>query len=169
MINVRPATISDIEAILRVHYAAVHGPATSIFYTQDTLQSWSPSPTDEHRLNRLHEAMRDSEELIVVAVSSENDMIVGFGTVVPLQEEIRAVYVDSAFARQGVGTKILATLEELAVDQGVYKLHIDASLNAENFYCHHGYSVVDRSTHRFRSGFEMDCVKMSKELRRDSQ
>jgi GNAT superfamily N-acetyltransferase len=165
MINLRPATISDIESILRVHYVAVHGSATSTFYTQNILQSWSPSLTDERRLNQLHQAVQNNEELIVVAVSSENDMIVGFGPIIPLKQELRAVYVDPAFARRGVGTKILASLEELAVLHGADKLHMDASLNAERFYCHHGYSVIDRASHRLSSGIEMDCVKMSKELR----
>ncbi|CAF3051093.1 unnamed protein product [Rotaria sp. Silwood2] len=165
MINLRSATISDVEAILRVHYAAVHGPATSTFYTQNILRNWSPSATDERRLNQLHQAIQNNEELIVVAVSSENGMIVGFGSVIPSQQELRAVYVDPAFARRSIGTKVLATLEKLAIQHGAHKLHLDASVNAETFYYHHGYSVVDRGSHRLNSGIDMDCVKMSKDLR----
>jgi putative acetyltransferase len=165
MINIRPAIITDVEAILRVHYAAVHGPATSVFYTQNILQSWSPSLTDERRINQLHQAIQNSEELIIVATSNENDMIVGFGSIVPFKQELRAVYVDPAFARQGIGTKIITSLEELAVLHDTYKLHMDASLNAERFYCNHGYSVLARASHRLSSGMDMDCVKMSKELR----
>ncbi|CAF1219019.1 unnamed protein product [Rotaria sordida] len=47
MINIRAATISDIEALVRVHHAALHGSAPSTFYEQSILQSWSPSPTDK--------------------------------------------------------------------------------------------------------------------------
>ncbi len=164
MINLRSATIFDAEAILRVHYAAVHGPATFAFYTQNILQSWSPSPVDEHRVNKLGRAIENNEELVVVAVPNENDMIIGFGSIVPLQQELRALYVDPAFAGRGVGTKILSNLEELALLHGVNKLHMDASLNAERFYSRHGYLVVNRGIHRLNSGIDMNCVKMSKQL-----
>jgi len=164
MINLRPATISDAEALVRVHHAAVQGPAPSMFYTQNILQSWSPSPTDQYRVNQLRKAIENSEELLVVAESGKNAVIVGFGSIVPSQQELRAVYVDPAFGRQDVGSKILANLEELALLHGTDKLHLDASLNAERFYCRHGYSVIERASHQLNSGILMDCVKMSKKL-----
>lgn len=162
MINLRPAKVSDAEDFVRVQHAAVHGSDPSIFYTQDILQSWSPSPTDQYRLNRLRQAIEDSEEILVAAESIENAVIVGFGSLVPSKQEIRAVYVDPTFGSQGVGSKILTYLEEFARLHGVDKLHLDASLSAERFYCHHGYSVIERGNHQLSSGAVMNCVKMSK-------
>jgi GNAT superfamily N-acetyltransferase len=164
MINVRRATNSDAEDLIRVHHAAVHGTAPSNFYTQDILHSWSPSPTDLSRIDGLRQASVNSEQLIIVAESRNNPVIIGFGSVIPSKQEIRAVYVDPAFAGQGVGSKILSNLEELALLHGANKLHLDSSLNAEQFYSHHGYSVIERGTHRLNSGVIMDCVKMSKDL-----
>lgn len=165
MIKIRFATTSDAEATVRVHYAAVHGLAPSTFYTQDILQSWSPSPTDERAINRFHQAIQSNENPLVVAESIKDAVIMGFGSVTPSKKEIGAVYVDPAFSHQGIGSKILAHLEELALLQGINKLYLDASLNAEKFYCHHGYSIVERTSHRLHSGMMIDCVKMSKELR----
>jgi hypothetical protein len=91
-------------------------------------------------------------------------MIVGFGSIVPFHQELRTVYVDSVFARQDAGSKILANLEELALLHDVGKLHMDTSLNAEKFYCHHEYLVISRGSHRLNSGIEMSCVKMNKQL-----
>ena len=164
MTNFRPVTISDVEALLRVHYAAVHGPGPSTFYAENIIQSWSPSPTDEHRINQLRKAIENSTELFVVAESAENALIIGFGSIVPAQQELRAVYVDPLFGRRGVGPKILSHLEALAILHGTDILHVDASLNAERFYNRHGYSVVQRASHRLSSGVDMDCVKMSKKL-----
>lgn len=164
MIKLRPATISDAEAVVRVHFAAVHGPGPSTFYTQDIRQSWSPSPTDECAINRFHQTIQSKEKLLVVAELIENAVIVGFGSVTPSKKEIGAVYVDPAFSHQRIGSKILAHLEEFALVQGTNKLYLDASLNAENFYCHHGYSVLEHTSHRLHSGVMIDCVKMSKEL-----
>ena len=164
MINVRPTTISDVENIVRVQHAAVHGSAPSTYYTQDILEGWSPC-IDQYRVNRLRRAIENNEELLVVAETSENAVIVGFGSVIPSKQELRAVYVDPAFGRQGIGSKILANLEELALFHGADRLDLDASLNAEEFYCRHGYSVIERGSHRLSSGIVMDCIKMSKKIR----
>ncbi|CAF4372894.1 unnamed protein product, partial [Rotaria magnacalcarata] len=43
------------------------------------------------------------------------------------------------YEHQGVGSKILQHLEELALAQGVNILKLEASLNAETFYIRHGY------------------------------
>jgi hypothetical protein len=106
----------------------------------------------------------DSEHLIIVAESSNNHVIVGFGSVIPSKQEIRAVYVDPAFAGESVGSKILSNLEELALLHGEDKLNLDSSLNANKFYSHHEYSMIERGTHRFNSGVIMNCVEMSNDL-----
>ena len=138
MINIRYATHADAEGIVRVHYDAVHGIASSMFYSSDILNSWSPSPTDQSSINRFRQSLEDSERFIVVAESATNDVILGFGIVIPSKQEIHAVYVDPAFAGQGVGSKILLKLEEIALAHGANKLYLDGSLNAERFYSNHG-------------------------------
>ena len=165
MINIRHATHSDAEDIVRVHYDAVHGLTSSIFYSSNILNSWSPSPTDQSNINRLRQSIEDSERFIAVAESVTNDVIIGFGIVIPSKQEIHAVYVDSAFAGQGIGSRILLKLEEIALVHGANKLYLDGSLNAERFYFNHGYSLIKRGTHQLNSGTIMDCVHMSKDLR----
>ncbi|CAF3406897.1 unnamed protein product, partial [Rotaria sp. Silwood2] len=137
--NIRSATIYDIEAVTRVHYEAVHGDTPANFYTQEILQSWAPSPTDEVRLNRLRYMIESSDRVLVVA-ELDNKSVIGFGSIILSEHEIRALYVDPMYEHQGVGTKILAYLEALALQHGVNTLELKASLNAETFYLHHGYS-----------------------------
>ncbi len=93
MINVRRATISDAEDLIRVHHAAVHGTPPSNFYTQHILHSWSPSPTDLSRIDGLRQASVDSEQLIIVAESSNNHVIIGFGSVIPSKQEILKISI----------------------------------------------------------------------------
>jgi putative acetyltransferase len=112
----------------------------------------------------FRQSIENIEHSIVVAELGNNAVIVGFGCVIPSKQEIRTIYVDSVFARQGVGSKILAYLEELALRHGTDKLYLDASLNAEKFYSRHGYSVIERATRRLNSGISMGCVKISKYL-----
>jgi hypothetical protein len=52
----------------------------------------------------------------------------------------------------------------VALERGAVELQMDASVNAEAFYRRAGYDVVERGTHRLRSGLQMACVKMSKRL-----
>jgi hypothetical protein len=46
----------------------------------------------------------------------------------------------------------------------VSRLQVDASVNAEAFYQHAGYEIVERSVFRLGGGIEMASVKMKKEL-----
>ncbi|CAF1387554.1 unnamed protein product [Rotaria sp. Silwood1] len=112
--NIRSATTSDVEAIVHVHYEAVHGTKPANFYTQDIIQNWSPSPTDEFRLNQFRHKIDSGDQIFVVA-ELENKLVIGFGSIIPSQYEICALYVDPMYGHQGVGTKILEHLETLAL------------------------------------------------------
>jgi putative acetyltransferase len=68
-----------------------------------------------------------------VLVAESNSRIAGFGMIVPADEELRAVYVDPAFGRQGVGTAILHRLEQTARERSVDRLNLSSSINAEAF------------------------------------
>ncbi|CAF2727523.1 unnamed protein product [Rotaria sp. Silwood2] len=163
--KIRLATVFEAEAITRVHYNAVHGVKPANFYEQNILQSWAPSPTDEHRLNQFRSIIECKKELVFVA-ESDNKIIIGFGAIIASQHELRALYVDPMYEHQGVGSNILKHLEELVLEQGADMLKLEATLSAETFYIRHGYSIIEYSFHPLRSGDQMKCVKMSKELRK---
>lgn len=164
MINIRRATVCDVESVIRVHHSAVHGTDPSSFYPKDILQSWSPGPNDEQRLEQFRLSLNDNEKVVLVAQLVDNCTIVGFGTVVPSKEEIRALYIDPSFTHRGIGSQLLQNLEQIALLHGTEQLHLDSSLNAEKFYSHHGYSIIQRGTHRLHTGISMQCIKMSKIL-----
>ncbi|CAF1624204.1 unnamed protein product [Rotaria magnacalcarata] len=160
--HIRLATVSDAEAITRVHYNAAHGLRPANFYTEDILNSWAPSPSAEHRINRFRSIIESDKEVVVVA-ELDNKLIIGFGAIIISDHEIRALYIDPMYEHQGVGSKILQHLEELALAQGVNILKLEASLNAETFYIRHGYRVTQYDYHPLSSGGQMKCVKMSKQ------
>ena len=159
-VQVRSASQADAEAIIRAHFAAVHEIASG-FYPSEVLDGWSGNP-DETRYQQIREAIAKGHELFLVAEGTSG--VVGFGSIVPALQELRAVYVHPQVGRRGVGTNILQHLERLAVLQHCALLQMDASVNAEAFYRRHGYEVVGRGIHRLASGHEMACVKMKKAL-----
>src|SRR5512134_1078711 len=106
--------------------------------------------------------VRTTLEFILVAETAAG--VVAFGSIVPQLRELRAVYVHPDAGRRGIGSQVLGELERLALESGVSQLHVDASINSEAFYQRAGYEVVGRGLHGFRTGHEMACVKMVKNL-----
>jgi putative acetyltransferase len=160
--TIRPAVVADAEAIIDLHFAAVHRTASTV-YPPAVLDSWSRRP-DEGRYQRMREIITGGDELVLVADRASG--IVVFGSIVPRLREVRAVYVHPDAGRQGLGSQVLAALEHLAVERGVSDLQMDASVNAEAFYRRAGYQVIERGIHRLGTGQEMACVRMFKRLAR---
>ncbi len=163
-VRVRPAEPADAQGVTSVHYAAVHTTA-AMTYPADILDHWS-GPVTPRRIENLRAVIVGGEETVLVAeIDGE---IVGFGSVVPSNNELRAVYVDPKAGRRGVGTRLVEALEAIAVRNGVEHLDLDSSLNAERFYQRLGYSVLSRGTHELASGIQMPCVYMRKVLKAGS-
>lgn len=156
----RRALESDAEAVSRVHFAAVRGTG-SAFYPSDVLQHWSPEPSAA-RTEEFRRAILSGDELFVVVERAGS--VVGFGSIVVTSSELRAVYVHPEAGRVGVGSKLLAELEALAVERGLGHLELSASLNAEKFYAKHGYEALGRHVHRLAPGVRLACWKMKKSL-----
>jgi putative acetyltransferase len=157
---VRPAVSRDAEAIIDLHFAAVHETA-STFYPPEVLDHWS-KPPDQATYQRMREIIAGGDELVLVAEDPSG--VVAFGSIAPGLRELRAVYVHPSVGRQGIGSQVLGALERLALERSISELHMDASINSEAFYQRAGYEVVERGTHRLSTGQDMACVKMVKTL-----
>ncbi len=162
MVQIRPATETDAAAMAEVHHSAVHGIATE-HYDHAVLDAWSPAVIPE-RVALFRDTVKRGEEMMIVA--ELDGRVMGFGSIVPAANELRAVYVAAAHASHGVGSSILAELERLARAAGCPELHMDASLNAEVFYRNRGYVPTGRADHGTRSGGSMPAVQMRKLLTR---
>ena len=159
-ISIWPAIANDASAIAELHFASVHHFAVSV-YPSEVLDLWSPAP-DERRIKRFHDAIVSDAEVVVTA--EVGGSLVGFGTIVPASEELRALYVHPTFAGRGIGSALLAHLESLARKQGNRSLNLKASLNAVEFYRKRGFEVVRPGTHRISADVEMACMEMRKVL-----
>ena len=67
--------------------------------------------------------------------------ILGTGTLV--DDEIKRVFVDPTFQKQGFGRRIMRQLEEAAARQGAGTVKLDASLPSKAFYDRLGYVTVE--------------------------
>jgi N-acetylglutamate synthase-like GNAT family acetyltransferase len=73
--------------------------------------------------------------------------------------------VEPGVARTGVGSALLGRLEAIARSQGIARLQLCASLNAQGFYAAHGYRPLHREQHRLTDAVALDCIRMDKALR----
>ena len=159
-LQIRTANPSDAEAIIHVHYAAVHQTAFE-FYPCEILEAWSARP-NEGRYQWMRNVIANHDNIIVVGEIEAS--VLGFGIFVPRFEELCALYVHPDAGRRGIGKRILQALESRTNEQGILRIRLNASLNAEEFYLSNGYKTLSRGKFRLSADYEMDCVKMEKRL-----
>lgn len=158
-LTIRPYTKDDAKVFADIHYASVHTIGVN-HYIQEILDEWSPT-VNEERIEHI-EAFA-SKEIRVMA--DYDKKTVGLGVVVPEKSLLGACYVHPDFSGKGIGKAIMNELEKIANSHSINYLEMDASINSKNFYERCGYQTVIKSTYTLKSGLQMDCYKMKKELR----
>lgn len=161
-IRIEPAQPEDAAALLEIHAAAVHQTAAS-YYSEEVINSWSRLPITSDRVEHIQQKWIKNSDLRVI-VAKQNNNTVGFG-MIHKENELQGLYVHPDFGRCGIGSKILAVLEQEAVLLGLSYLKVNASLNAEAFYRRQSFEVIEYGIHRLASGQEMPYVKMQKTLK----
>ena len=104
---------------------------------------------------------RDADEGCT-AVLDRAGRILGTGTLVG--DEIKRVFVDPAFQRQGLGRLIMHHLEERAAASGINSIRLDASLPSKAFYDRLGYATVEAAFLEVENGRRLDFFRMQKIL-----
>lgn len=157
-LTVRPGTLDDVDALLDLHVASIRGLGAAT-YSPHQVDAWATKPEG----TRPYEAsIRDERRHLVVA---ERDAeLVGWGRLDCSDGQVSAVYVHPDHARDGVGSVIMAHLEDVARERGILRLHLWASLNAIPFYESLGFTRLEKRLHETTGGVVMSCVEMEKDL-----
>jgi GNAT superfamily N-acetyltransferase len=95
---------------------------------------------------------------------ADGRQVAGFGFFDPATAEVCGMFVHPEFHGQGLGRQILSTLESQAKLAKLNYLWLVSTLNAQPFYASAGFKSQGRSKWKHPNGFELDCVKMSKQL-----
>ncbi|WP_435317728.1 GNAT family N-acetyltransferase [Haloarchaeobius sp. TZWSO28] len=171
--QVRAATPADVDAIRRVHAASIRelGPAA---YSDAQVAAWAAGCETADYGDIVDE---DCSFVVAETEDGAAPELVAFGSLWftppddyerPLDAEVTAVYVHPSAVRAGVGSAVLADLEERARDRGATTLGLTASANAVPFYEARGYEAVRERIHEFSghesTGVEGTVVEMHKEL-----
>jgi GNAT superfamily N-acetyltransferase len=77
---------------------------------------------------------------------------------------IRAFFVHPAFARRGIGRRILIECEQAAIAAGFTSAELAGTLPGEPLYAAHGYEVIERTNVPTPTGVPLPIVRMRKRL-----
>jgi putative acetyltransferase len=155
MLTIRRARQEDKEAIWRVHEGAIRGTCAS-HYSREVIEAWA----GRLRPEKYAEAI-DRYEFFV---AEEDGRVVGFGELGAEAGAIQGLYVSPEVKGQGVGWRLLRTLEERARAHGLKSLRLTSSLNAVAFYERAGFEAVEELKEAVSPGVERASVRMFKEL-----
>jgi putative acetyltransferase len=147
-IAVRPLRADEGRIYLEIVNSAIRGLAVS-HYASDR---WVVPVTDE----TVRDLMLNADHEIRL-VAEFDGKAAGIGA-------LRACDVSPPFARRGCGSALVHEIERLARKNGLTRLELAPSLNAEPFYATHGYEVRERSDVVLRNGHRMAAVWMTKAL-----
>jgi putative acetyltransferase len=157
-VTIREMRPEDARCFLEIHHAAVRGIAAKDYPTS-VVEAWARPITDQMIEQFL--ANRDREVRLVAEIDGEP---VGIGAIVIGNSELRACYVAPSAARRGVGSALVAKIEQIAREHRLDYLELESSITAEPFYSALGYRVESRGEHILSAGVPMVAVKMRKRL-----
>ena len=154
-VTIRPASAADFDSIDAVHAASVRELANG-HYDVATIDDWART------LDRdLFEQAIATTEYFIAEAGGE---AIGFAQLDPGAGEVKMLYVHPRWAGRGIGRRLLDELEGIARERGLERLWLRASLNAVAFYARCDWREVERVTHTLRTGREVPCARMKKEL-----
>lgn len=154
MLKIRRATREDAPATLEIRRLAIQQHCIGA-YSAEQIQRWSEAS--------LSDAYQDwvARDYHLACLAEQ---LIASGALNPSTGEIDAVFVRPEYARQGIGQYMLEHLEVLARQAGLSRLHLDATLNAVQFYRSCGFTAGPQSIYHSPSGLQLACVPMHKLL-----
>ena len=78
--------------------------------------------------------------------------------------KIRAFFVHPDWARRGIGSLILRTCEDAALEEGFTRLEMGATLTGVPLYEAHGYQQRERADVPLGNGLVLPIIRMEKEF-----
>jgi N-acetylglutamate synthase-like GNAT family acetyltransferase len=94
----------------------------------------------------------------ILLVAEENNHVIGTASLV--DNEVKSVFVDTKLHKQGIGKKLMQSIEDIAKKKGIKHLFLFASLTAVEFYKKLDYKVAKKVTEQIDnvsvSGYRME-------------
>ena len=92
--------------------------------------------------------MDEFDDVAVHAVAYKDGVVVGTGRLIldtPTDARIGRMAIEASFRRSGLGSAVLAFLENEARTRGIIRIILHAQYYVKNFYSNHGYCQLGDS------------------------
>lgn len=153
-ITVQSMQPGDEVEMRSLFYHTVHQ-VNSRDYTPEQIQIWAAAAHDEARWQDLSHRSQ-------VLVAKQGDTVVGF-TNLELDGHIDMFFVHHQHQGQGIGKRLMQSLEVLAKAQHMKRLYSEVSITAKPFFLRYGFWVVSQEQVE-RQGVEFTRFAMEKAL-----
>jgi len=156
-VRFRPARGEDAAAVLAIKRAAIDGIEGDV-YTDRQLSAWRPEQSAVSDFRRAIES-----DTFDVLLAETDGTPAGYGVLNTDDDRIDAVFVDPAFAGNGVASSLVRQFESRARMRAVSELTIVSSLNAKGFYESLQYWDFGRKTRQIE-GVDIEFAIMRKQF-----
>jgi GNAT superfamily N-acetyltransferase len=152
-LKIREFELSDLNSIYNLIIETIEKSYTGV-YPREAIDFFK----DYHsKANILHDCQNGFAVVIEL-----HDKIIGTGTL--LESNIRRVFIDKSFQRQGLGRLIMERLEAEAREKSLKKVDLSASLTAKPFYDVLGFHTVGPQSLDVANDKQLDYFEMVKEI-----
>lgn len=145
--------MSDLAAMIELFRQTVRL-VNSRDYNPGQIDAWLSSAADV--------SWTDSFFRNTAIVADVDGRLAGFADI-EASGRLNRLYVDAELIGQGVGSKLLAAIEQLAIDVGHTRITTEASETARPFFARRGFHVLCRNI-VLRTGVELHNYVMEKPL-----
>ncbi|WP_170975495.1 GNAT family N-acetyltransferase [Martelella alba] len=125
-------------------------------YSQEQLNAWAPEDID---MDWWRQELTEKAPFILY---NNNESIYGYADI-QKNGHINHFFVAHDCQRQGKGTILINALVERAVEMGLRKVSVEASLTAKSFFEHHGFTVVKEEHEACLRGQKFLIFNMTRE------
>jgi putative acetyltransferase len=137
VIRVRPFREADAAALAAIFFSAVREVGAR-HYSQAQVEAWAPSPADPTAYIRR---ARDGRAVLVAIDDADEPLAYGD---LEADGHIDHLYCRPDCTRSGVAAAIYDAIEALARDQGLRRIHVEASEPARRFFERRGFITIER-------------------------
>ena len=139
--DIRPYQETDIPAIARIYFNTIHR-INSRDYTQEQIRAWAPTI-----YSNSYWSERFRKKQVLVAESRNN--ILGFAEFEP-SGHIDCFYVHHEYQHKGIGSALMARVEQQFRALNVHRSFAEVSLTARAFFESRGFRVVEERNQEYR-------------------
>lgn len=132
--EIRPAVVSEAQAIIDLHSDTVRR-VNSADYSPEQIGRWIGK-----RRVEITEAMIQQGQYWVCV--DETGKLLGVGNL--SENEIKGLYIHADYLCEGIGSALLARMEQELRARGMLESQIDSTVTAAGFYCKMGYVEIGR-------------------------